>query len=954
MFKKLKIINFFAIIAFLLTTFSPSQSFSYEKKTYKPNSAKSENWTDESTGYEPVIYKKVRCPRCNMEFYYIPGKESPHSHWVHYEVKPKAEEEITKDDEMNLEDIKSTIKDKEDRKGLFNLFAKKQEETKKEAPKKANISQLTGSAGSQYELRQELTCPYDGYTFFPEGDVIEDRKMMKKSLLEEEPSIIETSFSKTIPFGVSKELKQFGYDLFFVPDEEQQKKDETKSQALGKSAESLATLGMIKMAFGGSSSSQPTFSPQVTSETAVVPIGPDYVIGPGDTLVINIWGSVQETFPVEVDREGKIMLPKAGPLYVWGMRFEEAEKKISDRLNQFYTNFKVDVSMGKLREILVYVMGEVKKPGSYSINSQSTIFQALYAAGGPTKLGTLRKIKIIHADGKEELIDLYTFLLEGHMTASSRVQSGDTVFIPPIGDVVAIAGNVKRPGIYETQIDIRLSDLLKFTGGITPTGDLQRLQVERIENNDRRVMLDIELKKTDLGKFSLEDIKIQNGDLVIVSPIVRLKHDFVSILGNVERPGDYALTKNMKVTDLIARAKGFMPATYISRLEIARVTSDRARQIIPVNLEDIKLGAKEENIDLDEWDILLIYSESEITPPSFVEIDGAINRPGKYELTPQMKISDLVFRAGGIKPGEVIRGAELFHIIPGEQPVVCDIGIKQVSDVNIMVDKDIILRSGDAIFIKSEPKLTERRIIVLKGEVRYPGTYSIRKGERLSSLVERAGGFTDDAFLDGSIFMRKSIREAQEKLREDYIERENKNLVSEQQALLLRRGTGIDPSSISESVRMRQEMLQYIASAEIKGRMVMTLLPVSQLKGTKYDILLEDGDALTVPQTTSGITIMGSVNNPTSIPFEPGKGIEYYLRKTGGLTKHADKRGIYVIKANGEAVSKFMMSKSVERGATIVVPQEFRYWTPPGQLLKDTVEMLSRIAIGVGIIAALN
>lgn len=952
-----KIININALLAliFLLTTIFPSYSFSYEKKTYKPDSIKRENWTDESRGYEPVIYKKTRCPRCGIESYYIPGKESPHSHWVHYEVKPEDQEEISKDSEMNLEDMKSAIKDKEAKKGLFNLLAKKKQEDKKEeTPKKPSISQLIGSTEPRYELRQRLTCPYDGYAFFPEGDVIEDRKIMKTSLLEEGPSIIEASFSKTIPFGVSKDLKQFGYDLFFVPEEEKRQKEEEKTGILGKSAESLATLGMIKMAFGGASSAQPTFSPQITSETAVVPIGPDYVIGPGDTLVINIWGSVQETFPVEVDREGKIMLPKAGPLYVWGMRFEEVEKKISDRLNQFYTNFKVDVSMGKLREILVYVMGEVKKPGSYSINSQSTVFQALYAAGGPTKLGTLRKIKIIHADGKEELIDLYNFLLEGHMSASSRIQSGDTVFVPPIGDIVAMAGNVKRPAIYETKSEILLSDLLKFTGGITPTGDLQRLQVERIENNERRIMLDIELKKTDIGKFSLEGIKIQNGDLVIVSPIVRLKHGFVSILGNVERPGDYGLTKNMKVTDLIVRAKGFMPATYISRAEIARVTSDRARQIIPINLENIRLGAKEEDIELDEWDILLIYSESEVTPPSFIEIDGAINRPGRYELTPKMKISDLIFRAGGIKPGEVIRGAELFHIIPGEQPVVRDIGIKQVSDVNITLDKDVILRAGDALFVKSEPKLTERRIITLKGEVRYPGTYSIRKGERLSSLIERAGGFTDDVFLDGAIFSRKSIKEAQEKLREDYIERENKNLVSEQQALLLRRGTGIDPSSISESVRMRQEMLQYIASAEIKGRMVMALLPISQLKGTKYDILLEDGDSLMVPQTPSGITIMGSVNNPTSIPFEPGKGIEYYIRKTGGMTKHADKAGIYVLKANGEAVSKFMMAKSVERGATIVVPQEFKYWTPPGQLLRDTVEILSRIAIGVGIIAALN
>lgn len=944
-----------SLVVFLITIVFPSASFSYQRV----DNTRESNWIDESLDYKPITYKKVRCPRCGIEFYYIPGKESPHAHWVYYEIKK--EDKVMVDSggreetlDADVESVSSAAGNKEKNR-LFGFFAKKKlEEKKNREPKRVNTTQFDATLEPEYELRQELICPYDGYNFFPDGDIIEDRKIMKSSLLEQDPSSIEISFSKTIPFGVSKELKQFGYDLFFVPEEAQKKEEEQeKSQVFGKSAQALATLGMLKAAFGTSVPAS-TFSAQTNTETAVVPVGPDYVIGPGDTLVINIWGSVQETFPAEVDREGKIMLPKAGPLYIWGLRFKEAENRIQDRLNQFYTNFKVDVSMGKLRNIQVYVMGEVKKPGSYSINSQSTVFQALYAAGGPTKMGTLRKIKMIHADGKEEEIDLYTFVLEGQMPESSRIQSGDTVFVPAIGDVVAIAGNVKRPGIYEIKGDILLEDLLKFAGGITPIGDLQRLQVEHIENNERRVMLDIELKHTNVGKFSLEGIKIQNSDLVVVSPIVRLKHGFVSILGNIERPGDYALAKDMKVSDLISRAKGFMPGTYIYRAEIARVTNDRTREIIPVNLEDLRLGMKDADFALDEWDILLVYSESEVRPPSFIEIDGAVNRPGKYELTPQMKISDLIFRAGGVRSNDVIRGAELFHIIPGEQPVVREIVIRRISDTSISVDKDILLRAGDALFIKSEPKLTERSIVAIRGEVNYPGTYSIRRGERLSSLIERAGGFTNDAFLDGPIFTRRSIQEAQQKMRKKYVEREQRTILEEQQAVLLRTGSSLDTGLASESLKMRKEMLDFIASAEIEGRMVINLKPISQLKGTKYDILLEDGDVLAVPQTPYDITVMGSVNNPTSIPFESGKGIEYYIHKTGGLTKHADKGSIYVIKANGEAVSKFMMSKTVERGSTIVVPQEFKYWTPPGQLLKDTVEILSRIAIGVGIIAALD
>jgi len=978
LYRKISLVM--VIVSFIIF---PEVLFSYESLDYTHSAEEikeghPDNWVDESIGNKVVLFKKVRCPRCGMEFYYTPGKEGPHSCLVHYKVDEtkKSSKKISElsgeslstkspSYEADVKNMRSSTRlpqDKDSMKRLSTLLGKKDQTNKKidetsyMLSGKDQLAQLGALPIVQYELRQELICPYDGYVFFPEGDVIEERNLLKENLFEERPSLIEESFSKAIPFGATKNLKQFGYDLFLAQLTPTEDVEEKKADMLSRSGEALATLGMLKAMFmpqtGGAATG--LSSQALKGTTAVIPISQNYIIGPGDTLVLNIWGSVQETFSLDVDREGKVILPKAGPLYVWGLKLKEAQEKIQNSLNQYYTNFKIDVSIGKLRDIQIYVMGEVQRPGSYTISGQSTVFQALYLAGGPTKIGSLRKIKILHPDRKEEVVDLYDFLLEGNVSDTLRLQSGDTIFVPPIGDVVAITGNVKRPAIYETKSDILLSDLLRFAGGITPTGDLQRLQVERIENNERRTMLDIELKRTDIGKFSLEDIKLQSGDLVIVSPIVRLKHNFVSIIGNVERPGDYSLTKNMKISDLIKRAKGFLPGTYLQRAEIARVTKNRTREIIPVNLEAMMLGEEKEDLYLEEWDIVLVYSQVEMSQPLYVEIDGAVPRPGRYELTPGMKVSDLIFRAGGLRPDEVIRGAELFHIIPGKEPVVRDIQLKQISDVNFSIDKDIILHAGDAVFVKSEPKLTKRRVVTLKGEVRFPGVYSIRKGETLSSLIERAGGFTDEAFLEGAIFTRKSIKEAQEKLREDYLERENRNILAEQQALLLRGGTGMDPARITESLKMRQDLLNYIASAKIEGRMVIKILPLSQLKGSKYDILLEDGDTLTIPQVPSSITVLGSVNNPTSIPYEPGKGVDYYIAKTGGLTKHADRSGIYVIKANGEAVSKFMMSKSVERGATIVVPQEFKYWTPPGQLLRDTVEILSRIAVGVGIIAALD
>lgn len=564
-------------------------------------------------------------------------------------------------------------------------------------------------------------------------------------------------------------------------------------------------------------------------------------------------------------------------------------------------------------------------------------------------MGSMRKIKVIAPDNKTREVDLYQFLLKGETADSSIIQSGDTIFVPSIGDVVAISGNVKRPAIYETKNDISLSDLMDFAGGITPTGNLQHLQVERIKDNERRVVVDIELKN---GNF--KDINLRNGDMVIVSPIVRLKHNFVTILGNVENPGDYGLKEDMAIKDLIEIAKGIMPGTYLYRAEIARVSKDRSREIIPINLDKMTMGGKDENISLKEWDILLVYSEAEAQAPSFVEIDGAVNKPGKYELTPNMKISDLIFRSGGVTSKDFIRGAELFHIIPGEQPVVRNIGIKRILGPNILIDKDIMLQTGDMLFVKREPALTEKKLVTVKGEVRFPGTYPVIEGEKLSDLIARAGGYTKDAFLPGTVFTRKSIKEVQEKMRQKFLEKEQRTLMEEQQAMLLRAGSSANADAIGQSVRARMEMMDVISGADIEGRMVIALLPLEQLKHTKYDISLEDRDTITIPESPSAITVIGSVNNPTSVPFEVSKGIDYYIQRTGGLTKHADKTGIYVMRANGEAINKFMMTKFVERGDTIVIPQEFKYWTPPGQLLKDTVEVLSRIAIGVGIIAALN
>ena len=367
MIKKFFSINLFLSLIFLLTTVFPASLFSYELTHSKTAYYQQDERVDESLGYKLVIFKKIRCPRCGMEFYYTPGKESPHSHWVHYEV-PK-EKQDNSDSRMEqsknkkrrnteLGFLKEQVKAEEIKKRISKL---------EEREKDQSFSELEGFQQPEYELRQKLSCPYDGYNFFPEGDILEDRKLMQLAFTVEKPSVIETSFSKSIPFGASKELKQFGYDLFETLEAQEEKKEKETTQQSGGGA--LGALSLIKAAFSTGSVS-PTLSFEGAAHTAVVPVSRDYIVGPGDTLVVNIWGSAQESFPVEVDREGKIMLPKAGPLYVWGLKLEENEKRIKKVLNKHYTNFSMDLSMGKLRDIQMWSIKEKRKTNTSSFQTR--------------------------------------------------------------------------------------------------------------------------------------------------------------------------------------------------------------------------------------------------------------------------------------------------------------------------------------------------------------------------------------------------------------------------------------------------------------------------------------------------------------------------------------------------------------------------------------------------------
>ncbi|MCX5715300.1 MAG: SLBB domain-containing protein [Candidatus Omnitrophica bacterium] len=845
---------------------------------------------------------------------------------------------------------------------------------------------------------KELTCPYDGTKFFPTPELIIPQQGMASGLSssgigsamkqttsgnglgdaalptmvsqvtgiaqrfapEEKPSRIEQMFSEHIPLSVSTAMKQFGYDMFKPVEKISQEKEQKDqgAQATGESGNKLLNVLLgtgqqdkMSVAGGGSEGGLSIFS-----TPAEIPVINDYILGPGDMLKVSVWGQIQEVFPLTIDSEGKVLLPKVGPLYLWGVKFSDAEKLIKENLLKAYTNIEVSVSMGRLRGIKVFVLGESQKPGAYTISALSNTFHALYAAGGPSKIGSMRNIKLVRKGSADMPVDLYNILLKGDNSQDYKLESGDTIFIPPIGDVVGVAGNVKRPAIYELKDKIKLSDMIDMAGGFSSVSYLQRIQLERIQEHLRKVVVDLEFKSLSDLKNSDNNLELQDGDLILIFPITPIRYNFVSISGNILRPGDYELKQGMRLKDLIDKAGGILPGTYLKRAEVSRFKGDQTREIMPISLMDLMDNREEANITLKEWDTVTIYSRKEVMPNLFVAIDGAVNNPGKYELTENMKASDLVFRAGGLKSSALLSNAELFRSFADSGPKVFNVDLGQVmsKDIEQATKNDVVLEEGDHLFVREDTTKGEQFIITVSGEFKYPGKYAVEKGAKLSAVIKRAGGFTDKAFLDGCIFTRESVRVAQQRMLKTYIESEQKALLQEQSSMAV----GLTPAqadSRNKLIEYRKNLMQQLESVDMPGRVLIRLSGMNKFENSEYDITIEDGDTLSIPIYPSTVQVLWNVYGAGVVTFSEGKGIDYYIQRTGGVTKYADVNRIFIIRANGETISSFVRAVKVKRGDAIIVPEEFKYRTVPGLVFKDFVQVLYQATLGAAVtIAAIN
>jgi len=744
-----------------------------------------------------------------------------------------------------------------------------------------------------------------------------------------EKSEIENSLSGRISTAISTDLTQFGYNLF-------------------RTAVS-------------------TFAP-VTD----VPVGPDYVIGPGDRFNISLWGRIEGSYQVEVNRNGEITLPKVGAIKVWGLTLSELKKTIHDQLSRYYSGFQMNITMGKLRTIRVFIVGEAQMPGSYSLSSLSTVYNALFAAGGPSKRGTMRNIKLMRNGTAIKTVDLYDFLLKGDRSQDERLQSGDTIFVSMIGPVVGIAGSVMRPAIYEMKEKITLGELFDLAGGVTSVGYLQRVQIERIVAHVRRIVEDFNLSKYPNAP-QLAKIMLKDRDLVKISPILPGIQKVVYLNGHVKRPGGYELKDGMKLLDLISSFDQLLPEPYLDYADIIRlIPPDFHPETISFNLGSLLRGDPSQNIELWEHDRVTVYSRESLQEIPRVTISGAVQNPGKYRLLDNMRVKDLIYNAGNLKRSAYLPEAEITRLLKTEEGVtsrIIEINVGEALKENSA--HNIPLKVDDYLFIREIPEWYTDKVVTVRGEVKFPGIYSFSKGERLSSILERAGGFTEYAYLKGAFFMRESARRIQEERIKRFIDQLEEDILETQARSAEAALSEKDVKALEQSLVVRKEMLRKLRAAKVTGRVVIALGTLDTFKGSKYDLELENGDALTIPLKPGIVNVLGSVYNPTSIIYAKGKTVDFYLNTVGGPTPDAEKDEIYIIRANGTVISKTQkgssglawdsetsrwvsssfMSSKISPGDTILVPIKITRFVWKKELM-DWTTILFQIAVAAGVVIA--
>ena len=710
-----------------------------------------------------------------------------------------------------------------------------------------------------------------------------------------------------------------------------------------------------------------------------VPVGPDYVIGPGDSIRIILWGSVQGEYNLTVDRNGQVDIPKVGVVHVSSMTFKQLREVIDREFSRQYTNFQMNVTLDNLRTIQVYVVGQARFPGSYAVSSLSTLVSALFAAGGPGKSGSLRDIQVRRGGKVITHFDMYDFLLRGDKRRDIRLQSEDVIFIPPIGPMVAIgtpktdkeigaalktlarlqlqnedpqqgySQGTRAPEVsWKKQEDLRIMGLSKEEdkpGRIKPPADnwLDQETIEKEAEFEKRYGISLTEAVTKLA--------ISKG---------------LDLGGPVKVQGIYELKNENNLSELLALAGGLGDTAFKGRVQVLRV---QGRQSMVLLDEDLgKVISQHKSFRLVDGDLVEIFGVPGVVENKVV-IAGAVKNPGEFGYQDNMRVKDLIGYAGGILQQADKSEAEITRVtITPQGPETTRLYIRLFGALNNLPRDNVVLKPNDYLFIRTVPDWDIYKTVQIAGEVKSPGTYSIKKGEVLSSVLARAGGFTDKAYLLGGVLIRESTRVLQKQQLHAAINRlEARVLVTagEKAASAL---DSEEAKSIEAASRQQQMLIAALRKVEPLGRVVIQLEDPERLRGTPNDITLQEGDRLIVPQAPGTVNVVGAVFAPTALVYTPYRTVKEYLTMAGGTTEIADDKEIYVIKVNGAAVSRKgfswlkaswdgskygyhpggISSLTLDPGDTIVVPEKLERiaWL---KNIKDIATILGNIALTAGV-----
>ena len=708
-------------------------------------------------------------------------------------------------------------------------------------------------------------------------------------------------------------------------------------------------------------------APTTYAPAASIPVSGDYLLGPGDTLDILFYGKINNAFSLDINREGFVDFPELGPVGLAGLTYAEAKEMLQSRISAQIIGTQVSISMGSLRSMQIFVLGEAFKPGAYTVSSLSTITHALVSSGGVSDIGTLRNIQLKRQGELIATLDLYDLLLSGDTSKDVRVQAADVIYIPTVGDLVSIEGQVLRPAIYELKGGESVGDLVTLAGDLGPKAFLASIRLQRINDDGFMTVMDLSFNKSQDRAVAL-----QAGDHLVIDAITDYKKDIVTVSGAVRHAGDFSWRKGMRVSDIISDRDQLNPDTDLDVSLLVRELDNSA----DIDVMIFELGnvfsdpSSEDNLELESRDRIIVLADYQdradaIAPfianlkrqvsvgelPKVVRSGGTVRYPGEYPLSEEMNVHDLIKLSGGLTESAYSQSAEISRtdLTDPNRAVTSII----VADLTSRSSSN--LEPSDYVEFRTIPEFRESETITLEGEFVFPGTYVFEKGELLSSVIRRAGGFTNEAFVDGSIFLRRSLAQREQ----EEIDRLLKLLNDELAANSLR-DSNSDIAIDEGKIAAQRGAIASLANSVATGRLVVPLADIMAYRSR--DVVLKDGDRLLVPKLSQEVTILGEVRRPTSYLFDPDLSQSDYIEQSGGYKERADKGDVYIVKAGGEVIMpkrglfRFRSAKNrISPGDTIVVPLDTDDTRIRGiPLLAEVSTIVYQLSLGAAAIKSFN